>query len=46
MELIGQYPDTPGGHRSPDRAVLSSWSDEVKIKGNRGRAVFDRFVFR
>ena len=30
------YPYTPGCHRSPGRAVLSSGSDEVKIKGNRG----------
>ena len=44
IELIGQYPDTPGGHRSPGRAVLSSCSDEVKIKGNRGHVVVDRFA--
>ena len=44
IELIGQYPDTPGGDRSPGRVILSSCSDEVKIKGNRGHAVVDRFV--
>ena len=47
MQLIGQYPDTPGGggggNRSSGRAVLSSCSDEVKIKENRGRVVVDRF---
>ena len=43
MELIGQYPDTPWGYRLPGRAVLSSCSDEVKIKGNRGCAVVNHF---
>ena len=33
MELIGQYPDTAGGHRPPGRAVLSSCSDEVNNIG-------------
>ena len=44
VELIGQYHDTPGCYRSPDIAVISSCSEEVKIKGNTGRAVVDCFV--
>ena len=44
MELIGQCHDTPGCYRSPNIAVSSSCSEEVKIKGNRGCAVVDCFV--
>ena len=44
MELIGQYPDIPGGYRPPGQSVVSSCSDEVKIKGYWGCAVVDRFV--
>ena len=40
MELIGQYHDTPGGYRLPCRAVLSSCSDEVNIKGYGGGVLF------
>ena len=44
VELIGQCHDAPGFHMSPDIAVLSSCSEEVKIKGSRGCAVVDCFV--
>ena len=44
MVLIGQYPDIPGGYRPPGQSVVSSCSDEVKIKGYWGCAVVDRFV--
>ena len=32
MQTMGQYSDTPGGYIPPGRAVLSSCSDDVKIK--------------
>ena len=36
MQTMGQYSDTPGGYIPPGRAVLSSCSDDVKIKRYRG----------
>ena len=41
MEIMGQYPDAPGAI-PPGRVVLSSCSDDVKIKGYRGCAVVGR----
>ena len=41
MEIMGQYPDAPGAIPL-GRAVLSSCSDDVKIKGYRGCAVVGR----
>ena len=44
METMSQYPDVPGGYIPPGRAVFSSCSDDVKIKGYWGCDVVDRFV--